>query len=59
MNFIERNLAEEIFKRLYKMCHFDGHTVGVYKNEIVKLAKEYEIDLEETVERKRCDVLHK
>ena len=46
MNFIERILAEEIFKRLFDMCHFDGHTVGVYKNEIIELAKEYEINLE-------------
>ena len=52
MNFIERNLAEEIFKRLFDMCHFDGHTVGVYKNEIIELAKEYGIDLEEMVARK-------
>lgn len=52
MNFIERNLAEEIFKRLFDMCHFDGHTVGVYKNEIIELAREYEIDLEETTGRR-------
>ena len=55
MHFIERNLAEEIFKRLFDMCHFDGHTVGIYKNEIIKLAKEYGINLEETVERKCFD----
>ena len=52
MNFIERNIAEEIFKRLYDMCHFDGRVVSVYKNEIIELAKEYEIDLEEMVGRK-------
>ena len=37
------------------MCHFDGHTVGVYKNEIIELAKGYEIDLEEAVEKKCFD----
>ena len=49
MDSTERNIAEEIFKRLYDMCHFDGHVVSVYKNEIIELAKEYEIDLEEMV----------
>jgi hypothetical protein len=47
MMFVERALAEEIFKRLYEMSKFDGHSVGVGKNQILELAKEYGVELEE------------
>lgn len=35
------NLKEEIFKRLYALLKFDGHSIGVWKVDLVTLAEEY------------------
>lgn len=38
--------AREIFDRLYALIKFDGHTVAVWKNDLISLAKEYGVELE-------------
>lgn len=40
------DIAKEIFERLYQHIKFDGHTIGVWKNDLLCIAKEYGIDLE-------------
>ena len=39
-------VAEDIFKRLYQHIKFDGHTIGVWKNDLLCIAKEYDVHLE-------------
>ncbi len=39
-------VAKDIFNRLYQHIKFDGHTVGVWKNDLLCIAKEYGVDLE-------------
>ena len=38
--------AKEIFERLYHHIKFDGHTVAVWKNDLLCIAKEYGVSLE-------------
>ena len=40
------DVAKEIFEKLYANIKFDGHTVGVWKNDLIEAAKEYGISLE-------------
>lgn len=46
-------VAREIFERLYSHRKFDGHTVSVWLNDLVCIAKEYGIDLEGDAELKK------
>lgn len=39
------DLAREIFERLHAHCKYDGHTVSVWKNDLISIAKEYGVDL--------------
>ena len=39
-------VAEDVFKRLYQHIKFDGHTIGVWKNDLIEVAKEYGVSLE-------------
>ena len=39
-------VAEDIFQRLYQHIKFDGHTVAVWKNDLLCIAKEYDVNLE-------------
>lgn len=39
-------VAREIFERLHAHLKYDGHTVSVWKNDLICIAKEYGIDLE-------------
>lgn len=40
------DVAKEIFEKLYAHIKFDGHTVSVWKNDLIEVAKEYGISLE-------------
>ena len=40
------DVAKEIFEKLYANIKFDGHTVSVWKNDLIEVAKEYGISLE-------------
>lgn len=40
------DVAKEIFEKLYANIKFDGHTVSVWKNDLIEAAKEYGISLE-------------
>lgn len=42
----EDDIAKEIFEKLYENIKFDGHTVSVWKNDLIEAAKEYGISLE-------------
>ena len=42
----EDNIAKEIFEKLYANIKFDGHTVSVWKNDLIEAAKDYGISLE-------------
>lgn len=42
----EDDVAKEIFEKLYENIKFDGHTVSVWKNDLIEAAKEYGISLE-------------
>lgn len=42
----EDDIAKEIFEKLYTNIKFDGHTVSVWKNDLIEAAKEYGISLE-------------
>lgn len=42
----EDDVAKEIFEKLYENIKFDGHTVSVWKNDLIEVAKEYGISLE-------------
>lgn len=42
----EDDIAKEIFEKLYENIKFDGHTVSVWKNDLIEVAKEYGISLE-------------
>lgn len=42
----EDDIAKEIFEKLYANIKFNGHTVSVWKNNLIEAAKEYEISLE-------------
>lgn len=42
----EDDVAKEIFEKLYANIKFDGHTVSVWKNDLIGAAKEYGISLE-------------
>ena len=42
----EDDIAKEIFERLYANIKLDGHTVSVWKNDLMEAAKEYGISLE-------------
>lgn len=42
----EDDVAKEIFENLYANIKFDGHTVSVWKNDLIEAAKEYGISLE-------------
>ena len=42
----EDDVAKEIFEKLYANIKFDGHTVSVWKNDLIEAAKEYGISLE-------------
>ena len=42
----EDDIAKEIFEKLYANIKFDGHTVSVWKNDLIEAAKEYGISLE-------------
>ena len=42
----EADVAKEIFEKLYANIKFDGHTVSVWKNDLIEAAKEYGISLE-------------
>lgn len=42
----EDDIAKEIFEKLYANIKFDGHTVSVWKNDLIEDAKEYGISLE-------------
>ena len=39
-------VAREIFERLHAHIKYDGHTLSVWKNDLICIAKEYDIDLE-------------
>jgi hypothetical protein len=41
----DKLLAREIFERLHAHCKYDGHTVSVWKNDLISIAKEYGVDL--------------
>lgn len=41
----ERYIVREIFERLHAHCKYDGHTVSVWKKDLISIAKEYGIDL--------------
>lgn len=41
------NLKEEIFKKLYALLKFDGHSISIWKCDLMKLAKEYGVELED------------
>ena len=47
------DVAREIFERLHSHRKFDGHTVSVWLNDLVCIAKEYGIDLEGDAELKK------
>lgn len=40
------DVAKEIFEKLYTNIKFDGHTVSIWKNDLIETAKEYGISLE-------------
>ena len=42
----EDDIAKEIFEKLYANIKFDGHTVSVWKNDLIEAAKEYGVSLE-------------
>lgn len=42
----EDDIAKEIFEKLYANIKFDGHTVSVWKNDLIEVAKDYGISLE-------------
>ena len=42
----EDDVAKEIFEKLYSNIKFDGHTVSVWKNDLIEVAKEYGISIE-------------
>ena len=42
----EDDIAKEIFEKLYANIKLDGHTVSVWKNDLIEAAKEYGISLE-------------
>lgn len=42
----EDDIAKEIFEKLYANIKFDGHTAGLWKNDLIEAAKEYGIGLE-------------
>lgn len=42
----EDDIAKEIFEKLYANIKFDGHTVSVWKNDLIEAAKDYGISLE-------------
>lgn len=46
---IRQSIAEEIFTKLYAHIKYDGHTVSVWKNDLISIAKQYGVDLD-------CDV---
>ena len=41
----EDDIAKEIFEKLYANIKFNGHTVSVWKNNLIEAAKEYGISL--------------
>lgn len=38
-------VAREIFERLHAHIKYDGHTLSVWKSDLICIAKEYDIDL--------------
>lgn len=42
----EDDVVKEIFEKLYANIKFDGHTVSVWKNDLIEASKEYGISLE-------------
>lgn len=39
------NLGQlEILRQLINQCHFDGHCVGIYKNELIKIKEKLEAE---------------
>lgn len=42
----DSDIAKEIFERLHQHIKFDGHTVSVWKNDLLCIAKEYGVNLE-------------
>lgn len=42
----DSDIAKEIFERLHQHIKFDGHTVSIWKNDLLCIAKEYGVNLE-------------
>lgn len=42
----KENFAKEIFTKLYAHIKYDGHTVSVWKNDLISIAKQYGVDLD-------------
>jgi len=38
-------VAIEIFERLHSHLKYDGHTISVWENDLICIAKEYDVDL--------------
>lgn len=42
----KEKFAKEIFTKLYAHIKYDGHTVSVWKNDLISIAKQYGVDLD-------------
>ena len=42
---VKREVAREIFERLYAHRKYDGHTVSVWLNDLICIAEEHGVDL--------------
>ena len=42
----KEKFAKEIFTKLYEHIKYDGHTVSVWKNDLISIAKQYGVDLD-------------
>lgn len=43
----EKDIAEEIFSKLFKLVEFDGHSVFVSKDNLTKVAKQFWVEVED------------
>lgn len=44
-DYIAHEVAQHIFNELMMHVSFDGHTVGIWKNDVLKLAEKYGVDV--------------
>lgn len=45
-DFMSADIVKNIFERLYSHIKFDGHTLSVWENDLICIAKEYGVNLD-------------